>query len=182
MYFSDMYINKPVPEHFKDNQVLWGEGIAGALHYKELVQLTAKAGFAPPILVTSELYSVNNPEIQTMLDAEGILVCAATYRLFKVDTTDSNECLISVQYKGSIRGCEKGFPFSYLGDIPVGRAVVMPSSVEKLLSQTRFAMHFISKPITAAEAACSPVQPVASGIQHFLDVDPLTVAASRRPL
>ena len=95
MYFSDMYINKPVPEHFKDNQVLWGkvspllyiipaamllllyfilcmciitgEGIAGALHYKELVQLTAKAGFAPPILVTSELYSVNNPEIQTML-------------------------------------------------------------------------------------------------------------------
>ena len=47
--------------------IITGEGIAGALHYKELVQLTAKAGFAPPILVTSELYSVNNPEIQTML-------------------------------------------------------------------------------------------------------------------
>ena len=31
-YFSDIYSDRRIPEHLKDDKVLWGEGLSGAMY------------------------------------------------------------------------------------------------------------------------------------------------------
>lgn len=44
-----------------------GECIAGALEWKELMEIAVSAGFAPPVLVDVSPVSVNNPELKELL-------------------------------------------------------------------------------------------------------------------
>ena len=43
-----------------------GEGIAGALDWRELMQLATEVGFAPPVLVKSTIYASEDPVIKNL--------------------------------------------------------------------------------------------------------------------
>ncbi|KAG8551611.1 hypothetical protein GDO81_004181 [Engystomops pustulosus] len=66
MYFSDMYINKTLSEELKKNKMVWGEGIGGALLWKDLFQFAEEIGFSPPRLVTSR-YITFNKELEDVV-------------------------------------------------------------------------------------------------------------------
>jgi arsenite methyltransferase len=67
MYFSDVYCDKVIPEHIRNDKVLWGECIAGALAWTELVQLAKEVGFCQPRLVKASLITVNDEETEKIL-------------------------------------------------------------------------------------------------------------------
>ncbi|XP_016430222.1 arsenite methyltransferase-like [Sinocyclocheilus rhinocerous] len=64
LYYSDMYASKVVPDSFKEDPVLWGEGMAGALYWRDLITLMNDIGFSTPHLVAGSHIVVHNPEIQ----------------------------------------------------------------------------------------------------------------------
>ena len=49
-----------------------GEGISGALQWKELMKMATEIGFAPPVLVSSSLYKCEAEQITNMLGKAGL--------------------------------------------------------------------------------------------------------------
>ena len=41
-YFSDIYSDRRIPENLRNNKVLWGECLSGALYWNDFIQLAKK--------------------------------------------------------------------------------------------------------------------------------------------
>ena len=54
MYFSDIYADRRIPAALRDDAVLYGECLSGALYWNDFYKLAGEAGFPEPRLVESE--------------------------------------------------------------------------------------------------------------------------------
>lgn len=131
---TPFYMNCDLPIHFPCWHVFvsvccTGECISGALQWKELMKMATEIGFAPPVLVSSTLYTCQDKRVADMLgepnswlegvqiqilshlessECSGLQFCSATYRLMKVDPEPAQdgleakeEPLVEVVYKGA---------------------------------------------------------------------------------
>ena len=63
-YFSDVYSTRRVPDDLRNDKVLWGECLSGALYWNDFINLCKKVGFSDVRLVKSNRTTVNNREIE----------------------------------------------------------------------------------------------------------------------
>lgn len=64
MYFSDVYSDRRVPEHLREDPVLWGECLSGALYWNDFISLAKEVGFRDPRVFDSSPIAVKNKEIE----------------------------------------------------------------------------------------------------------------------
>ncbi|GGA09406.1 methyltransferase [Blastomonas marina] len=142
MYFSDVYAERRVPEVLKDDPVLHGECLSGALYWGDFVALAKEAGFRDPRMVTSRPLGIGDPAVAAKLD--GIAFHSATYRLFKLDglETQCEDYGQAVRYKGTVPGQERVFELDAHHHIEAGRMFPICGNSWKMLAETRFAEHF----------------------------------------
>ncbi len=81
LHFADVYADRPVPARLRDDPVLLGECLAGALDWDGFLAAADAAGFATPRLVSARPLTVTDPEVAAKLG--GIRFFSATTRLFK---------------------------------------------------------------------------------------------------
>jgi len=143
MYFSDVYVDRRVPQEFQRDPVLFGECLSGALYWNDFVNLAKKVGFADPRVVESAPIAINNNKIEAKTGE--IKFFSVTYRLFKIqglepDCEDYGQAVI---YKGTIL---PEFPHSFKLDahhvMPKGKVVPVCGNTYLMLKNTRFAPHF----------------------------------------
>ncbi|KAB1270779.1 Arsenite methyltransferase [Camelus dromedarius] len=67
LYFSDVYASLELPEEIRTHKILWGECLGGALYWKDLAILAQNVGFCPPRLVTANLITVQNKELESVI-------------------------------------------------------------------------------------------------------------------
>jgi hypothetical protein len=85
-----VYSTQRVPQELRQDPVLWGECLSGALYWNDFLRLARECGFADPRLVTSTPVVINNAELEERIarcmpsPTGGALFHSATYRLFKV--------------------------------------------------------------------------------------------------
>lgn len=82
IYFADIYADRRVPDELKNDSVLYGECLSGALYWNDFLRLARQAGFADPRLVTSRPVSVEDPTLREKIG--DIQFFSATCRLFKL--------------------------------------------------------------------------------------------------
>ncbi|XP_047247975.1 arsenite methyltransferase [Girardinichthys multiradiatus] len=99
LYFSDMYASNIIPDHMKQDPVLWGEGMGGSLFWKDLVFLAHSVGFSTPLLVSASHIEVHNSQLKAK--AGDIRYASGTYRLFKLPQQPGKSGA-AVIYKGTI--------------------------------------------------------------------------------
>ncbi|KAM7444918.1 Arsenite methyltransferase [Porites harrisoni] len=150
VYFSDMYTDTKLPEALKEDKVLWGEGFAGALHWKELIELCKEVGFSGPYLVTSRPIEAE-PELKKSLgDAKFV---AATYRLFKITGNKSTDAGFTVTYKGSISDENpEEFKFDVHSTLTKTPKIVS-AEVATVLRFSRFASYLEFQPLESGTSA-----------------------------
>ncbi|XP_076146100.1 arsenite methyltransferase [Alosa pseudoharengus] len=160
LYFSDVYSSCRLPEDVKSHKVLWGECIGGALWWEDLNQLAKEVGFSTPLLVTASVITVDNPELEKLLD--GYKFVSATYRLFKVPKCPSAEkCL--VMYDGNITGSEKTLEFDAQHTFKVDEVMEVGAEMGNILRCSRFASEFtFQSPGTPSSPCCAKPQAVSS--------------------
>ncbi|MEP0190028.1 MAG: methyltransferase domain-containing protein [Erythrobacter sp.] len=142
MYFSDVYSDRRVPEALKQDPVLHGECLSGALYWGDYLMHAKQAGFEDPRLVFSRPLGINDSKIAKMLD--GIRFQSATNRLFKLDGLEP-ECEDygqAVVYRGSVVGEERVFTLDGGHVIEKGRVFPVCGNTWKMLADTRFTPHF----------------------------------------
>jgi len=89
MYFSDVYANRRVPQVLKDDQVMWGECLSGALYWNDFENLARKVGFVDPRLVEDAPITIESADVQRAMDEAGqqdLSFYSATYRLWNMPT------------------------------------------------------------------------------------------------
>ncbi|KAM4031138.1 arsenite methyltransferase [Anomaloglossus baeobatrachus] len=176
IYFSDVYSNKPVPDELKENKVLWGECISGALSWKDLHLIAEEIGFSPPRLVTSRSITVNNKELEDIIGGN-LKFVSATFRLFKIPQNYVKQKGMVI-YNGGITGCENDFQFDTNFMFKEGEATAVDEDLWSILKTSRFSDEFLFQHLGKGNspAQCRP--------QKEIIRDPFQLAEKRnkRPL
>lgn len=141
-FFSDIYADRRVPEAVRNDPVLYGECLGGALYWNDFQRLAHAHGFADPRLVEDRPLAVTDPILSARLG--NLQFFSATYRLFKIDALESacEDYGQAVIYKGTIAQQPHRFALDKHHDIDAGRVFPVCGNTWRMLHDTRFAPHF----------------------------------------
>jgi SAM-dependent methyltransferase len=141
-YFSDVYADRRVPEAVKNDPVIYGECLGGALYWKDFERLATLSGFADPRLVEDRPLEVNDAELLRLTGA--IRFYSATYRLFKLPALETacEDYGQAVIYKGTIDNHPERFVLDKHHSIETGKVFPVCGNTWRMLADTRFVSHF----------------------------------------
>jgi arsenite methyltransferase len=142
LYFSDVYADRRVPAAVREDPVLYGECLGGALYWNDFLHLARRHGFADPRLVEDRPIAVTDPALAARTGDIGFY--SATYRLFKLDGLDP-ECEDygqAVVYRGGIPGHEQCFALDKHHRIQAGRVFPVCGNTWRMLHETRLQPYF----------------------------------------
>jgi len=141
-YFSDVYADRRVPSGLRQNPVLYGECLGGALYYKDFVRASRKAGFADPREMERHHIDITNREIRELVG--NINFFSITYRLWKIEgIEDACEDYGHIAiYKGGIPGYEFKFQLDSGHTFEKGKPERICGNTAKMLGETRFRKYF----------------------------------------
>ena len=141
-YFSDVYADRRVPDAVRNDPVLYGECLGGALYWNDFLRLAQRQGFADPRLLTDRPLAITSAELAPRIGA--LRFFSATYRLFRIDALE-NACEDfgqAVIYRGTIPQHADRFILDKHHDIETGRVFPVCGNTWRMLRDSRFAAHF----------------------------------------
>jgi SAM-dependent methyltransferase len=141
-YFSDVYADRRVPKALRDDSVLYGECLGGALYWNDFLSLAKGAGFADPRLVEDRPLEVTDKSLAAQIG--NLQFFSATYRLFKLDGLESacEDYGQGVIYHGTIAHSPLCFVLDKHHAIETGRIFPVCGNTWRMLQDSRFAEHF----------------------------------------
>lgn len=142
MYFSDVYVNKRIPEILGNDPVIYGECLGGALYWNDFQNMAKEVGFSDPRVVEASPITIENKEIQGKL--AGFEFYSITYRLFKIselepDCEDYGQAVI---YNGGIENAENAFMLDQGHLFQKGKVEAVCGNTYLMLKNTRFEKYF----------------------------------------
>jgi SAM-dependent methyltransferase len=147
LYFSDVYSNRRIPQSLREDEVMWGECLSGALYWNDFHNLAKQCGFKDPRLVEDAPITVSNKNVQDKIDRTGyseLNFFSATYRLMKLSSLDFSceDYGQAVIYKGTIPRFESGWSLDNHHFMESGKVFPVCGNTYNMLKQTRFENHF----------------------------------------
>jgi SAM-dependent methyltransferase len=141
-YFADVYADRRVPEALRNDPVLYGECLGGALYWNDFYRLAHRTGFADPRLVDDRPLGITDARLVERVG--GLRFVSATYRLFKLDGLESacEDYGQAVIYRGSVPGHPDRFVLDKHHSIEAGRVFPVCGNTWRMLNGTRFKAHF----------------------------------------
>ncbi|XP_078264931.1 arsenite methyltransferase [Rhinoraja longicauda] len=170
MYFSDMYASEPLDEELKKDALLWGEGLAGALFWKDLIRLVKSVGFSTPYLVTASHINIQKPEL--LKQTGNVRYASGTYRFFKLPAV-RNEGRGLVTYKGTVDDHPLDLRFDSAHSFKKDKPVEVDGELAMVLKTSRFAAHFIIELVEGGEAPLKDEPQQCCQLNPFLLADTL---------
>ena len=142
LYFSDVYADRRLSEAVKQDPVLIGECLGGALYWNDFHALAKQAGFIDARLVTDRPLAITDEVLAAKLGPAKFF--SATYRLFKLDGLEPlcEDYGQAVVYKGGIAHAEHVFVLDKHHVIERGKVFPVCGNTWRMLKDTRFASHF----------------------------------------
>lgn len=141
-YFSDVYADRRIPQELQDDPVLYGECLSGALYWNDFLNLSKRAGFLDPRLVTDRPLTIENSKLENKV--KPIKFYSATYRLFKIEELESDceDYGHAVKYLGGIPEHEAFFDLDGHHRFHKGKVKTVCGNSLRMLNDTRFQAYF----------------------------------------
>ncbi len=141
-YFSDVYADRRVPEALRNDPVLYGECLGGALYWNDFLRLARASSFIDPRLVEDRPLLITNGDLAARCG--NLRFFSAGYRLFKLvglesDCEDYGQAVI---YKGTLPNCPDCFVLDKHHLLETGRVFPVCGNTWRMLAETRFVEHF----------------------------------------
>ncbi len=142
IYFSDVYVDRRIPKELRDDEVLYGECLSGALYWNDFIDLAKETGFNDARVVELAPITIDNPKIEKQL--EGYTFYSITVRLFKIPDLETRceDYGHAVSYKGNIEFNEKSFTLDGHHKFEKGKSQNVCGNTYLMLQESRFAKHF----------------------------------------
>lgn len=142
LYFSDVFADRRIPEALRDDEVLYGECLSGALYGEDFRRLLEPLGCKDARVVDSSVITVDNEQLEQKIGM--INFESRTIRAFKLESLE-DRCEDFGQvaiYKGTI----EGHPHRFLLDdhhlLETGRPMLVCGNTAAMLEETRYSAHF----------------------------------------
>lgn len=141
-YFSDVYADRRVPEGIRNDPVLYGECLGGALYWNDFLVMARNNKFKDPRLVEDRPLEVSDPILDQRLG--NLKFFSATYRLFKIGDLEASceDYGQAVIYRGTIPQHPDQFVLDNHHTFETGRTAPVCGNTWRMLSETRFSSHF----------------------------------------
>jgi arsenite methyltransferase len=142
MYFSDVYSDRRVPQSLRENEVLWGECLSGALYWNDFINLSKKVGFLDVRMYESSVITIANDKLKNLVGK--IRFYSATYRLFKLLNLESDceDYGQAVVYNGRIPNLPDAYQLDDHHIIETGRVFPVCGNTLAMLCNTRMKPFF----------------------------------------
>jgi len=142
MYFADVYADRRVPEALRDDPVLYGECLSGALYWNDFERIARAAGFADPRLVAHRPLAIENPQLAARTGR--IAFTSATCRLFNIPGLEPacEDYGQAVIYRGTLPHAPDAVTLDAHHVFETGRTTPVCGNTLRMLTDTRFAPHF----------------------------------------
>lgn len=142
MYFSDVYVNKRVPQELAQDPIIYGECLGGALYWNDFLNFAKNAGFSDPRVVEAAPITIENKSLEQRL--QGFNFYSVTYRLFKINELegDCEDYGQAVVYNGSIEDQPNFFRLDQGHIFQKGKVESVCGNTYLMLEKSRFKEHF----------------------------------------
>lgn len=142
LYFSDVFADRRVPELLKDDPVLYGECLSGAMYTEDFRRMLRKIGCPDYRILTSNKIEIENEEIEQKVGM--INFYSITIRAFKLDALediceDYGQVAI---YKGTIDHHPHSFDLDDHHKFFTGKPMLVCGNTAAMMGETRFKDHF----------------------------------------
>lgn len=141
-YFSDVYADRRVLASVRNDPVLYGECLGGALYWNDFLDLARRNGFADPRLVDDRPLDILDAGLAARVG--NVRFYSATYRLFKLTELEGacEDYGQAVVYRGTIPHHPDRIVLDKHHAIETGRLFPVCGNTWHMLHETRFKPHF----------------------------------------
>jgi len=142
LYFSDVFASRRVPEALKEDPVLHGECLSGAMYEEDFRRLLAGLGCPDTRQVTRRSLEVGDPVLKAKLGP--IDFWSVTVRAFKLEGLEDRceDYGQVVTYKGTLKYAPHAFTLDPGHVFETGRPEAVCGNSAAMLQDTRYAGHF----------------------------------------
>jgi arsenite methyltransferase len=141
LHISDVFADRRVPEALRQDPVLYGECLSGALYIDDFRRLLFELGIRDYRLTEQRRLTINNPEIEAKVG--NIKFYSLTVRAFKLDLEDRCEDYGQVAiYQGTVPGQPHAFELDDHHRFETGRPMLVCGNTADMVSLTRYGAHF----------------------------------------
>lgn len=141
LYFSDVFSDRRVPAHLRDDEMLYGECLSGALYTEDFRRELRNLGCLDYRVVSKSPITIDNPEVEAKIGM--VRFESITVRAFKLDLEDVCEDYGQVAvYKGTLPHAPHRMVLDDHHVFEAGRPERVCGNTADMLAATRFAPHF----------------------------------------
>lgn len=141
LYFSDVFADRRVPSHLREDEVLLGECLSGALYTEDLRRYLANAGCADVRTTASAPITIDDPEIDRKIGF--ISFTSHTVRAFALQFEDKCEDYGQIAtYHGTLHESPHAFDLDDHHRFVAGKPMPVCGNTASMLTNTRYAQHF----------------------------------------
>lgn len=142
-YFSDIYCDRRLDENIKNNKILWGECISGALYEEDFKRICNKVGFIELREVERNIIKIENEELKNITGNANFY--SITYNIFKINSLESlcEDYGQYTIYKGSISNMEHNYILDRKHIFIKDKPTLICGNTADILSKSWLSKHFI---------------------------------------
>jgi len=141
LYFSDVFADRRIPVELRQDPVLLGECLAGALYPEDFRRLLADVGCADARPVATQPITLDDPTIQRRIGM--VSFRSLTMRAFKLALEDRCEDYGQVaHYLGTIAELPHAFDLDDHHHFETDRPMLVCGNTADMLAGRRYAAHF----------------------------------------
>ena len=142
MYFSDVFSGRRVPGHLREDPVLYGECLGGAMYTEDFRRMLRDIGVADHRVVSSGRISMDDADIEAKTG--GIDFYSMTIRAFKLDSLEDicEDYGQTATYLGTVPHQPHRFVLDDHHEFVSGKPMLVCGNTAAMLSETRYAPHF----------------------------------------
>lgn len=142
IYFSDVFADRRIPAALRDDPVLLGECLGGALYIEDFRRLMAEVGCADARVVSTSPVPLFDKDIIERIGM--VQFTSKTIRAFKCKLEDRCEDFGQIAvYQGSIPGSAQDFILDDHHRFESGRPLLVCGNTFDMLAHSRYAPHFV---------------------------------------
>jgi len=171
LYFADVFADRRIPDEVRNDPVLYGECLGGAMYIEDFRRMLRDLGCPDVRYMSKRVIAIDDPRIAEKTG--NITFCSVTVRAFKLDGLEDicEDFGQTAYYQGTIPGFPHQFAFDDHHVFFTGKPMLVCGNTASMLTNTRFAEHFKiigdksrhfgPFPCLSARQACGPT-PAAS--------------------
>jgi SAM-dependent methyltransferase len=142
LYFSDVFADRRIRNELKEDPILYGECLSGAMYTEDFRRLMSRTGWLDFRYTDIRTIALDNEEIEDAIGMVGF--SSRTIRAFKIDSLEDicEDYGQVAYYKGTIPGFLHRFDLDNHHRFETGKPMLVCGNTADMLIKTRLKDHF----------------------------------------